>query len=172
AHQARGRLQDAGLARQSQAVEQEPDGRQHRDQHPDAVDPAAQGLGDVGLENRPVGEPAVDGDGLLGRLGVHASPPHAASRTLPPNPRASSFSTRSRNACSVCCPTLRTLTRVTLLSCSVISTLASAAAAAASSCRYSSRRRWRRLTSLNSPICLTACAALAMAFCSPSRSSS
>src|SRR5690348_17295091 len=40
------------------------------------------------------------------------------------NPRDSSFSTRSRYACSVCIPTLRTLTRVTLLSQSVWNTCA------------------------------------------------
>ena len=61
----RGVLDDAALLRQAEAVEQKAaDGQQHgRD--PDAVNPAAQRLADVVLEDRPVRQPAVDRDRLL-----------------------------------------------------------------------------------------------------------
>src|SRR5947209_1089858 len=44
----------------AEAIEQIPDRRQYRQQHPEPVDPAMQRLPEIGLENRPIGQPALD----------------------------------------------------------------------------------------------------------------
>ena len=58
ADELRGGLKHAGLLVDAEAVKQVADGDQDRDQHPDAVDPAAHRLAHVGLEDGPVGQPA------------------------------------------------------------------------------------------------------------------
>ena len=73
-------LKDAGAMMEAVLIEQVAGRHQDRDQDPGAVDPALQGLAHVGLEDGPVGQPAVDRHGLRGGDGVHDIHPSVGSR--------------------------------------------------------------------------------------------
>src|ERR1022692_1864626 len=161
------RLDHAGDACRSKAIEQIADRDADRQQHPDAIDPAVERRLEVGLKDSPVRQKAIDPHPRRsgGSRCIHVtSSDYAAALYALAMPRDSSSSTRSRNACSVCMPTLRMLMTVTLLSASVMNMFARAFVLLTSSFMRSSRRRCLRFTTLKSGRFLIACIALVIDF--------